>query len=161
MNREELDKLREQLNRRMANRERNEITLIGNIAANLEALDDLLKRAGSHWGYEDGVYRFYHQSFKVYYLQEQTKEIVQMLEKLAPELPLNDWFVEIVREGTGKEFVDEHNNRWTEVTRPIVEAFFHARFFLEMICKYGKEIKEPPSSLPSGWAAVLYLYNLR
>jgi hypothetical protein len=30
-----------------------------------------------------------------------------------------------------------------------------------MVCKYGKELDEPTDSLPSGWAAVLYLYGLR
>ena len=29
------------------------------------------------------------------------------------------------------------------------------------MCKYGRELDEPPDSLPSGWAAVLYLYGLR
>ena len=38
---------------------------------------------------------------------------------------------------------------------------FHAKFFLEMVVKYGKEIDEPPEVLPSGWAAVLCLYDLR
>lgn len=41
------------------------------------------------------------------------------------------------------------------------EAFFHARFFLKMAVKYGEELDEAPSTLPSGWAALLYLYNLR
>ena len=40
--------------------------------------------------------------------------------------------LEIVSDGTGKSFTHEHNTRWLEVTRPIVEAFLHARFFLEM-----------------------------
>jgi hypothetical protein len=30
-----------------------------------------------------------------------------------------------------------------------------------MICKYGKELNESPNALPSGWAAVLYLFDLR
>jgi hypothetical protein len=51
--------------------------------------------------------------------------------------------------------------RFGEATRPILEAFFHARYFLEMVCRYGRELAEPPSPLPSGWAAVLYLYGLR
>jgi hypothetical protein len=55
----------------------------------------------------------------------------------------------------------EVNQRWTEATRPILEAFFHARYFLEMVCKYGKELEEPAESLPSGWAAVFELYGLR
>ena len=43
----------------------------------------------------------------------------------------------------------------------MIEAFFHARFFLEMAVKYGKELEFPPQMLPSGWAAFLYLFNLR
>ena len=78
-----------------------------------------------------------------------------------PNLPLNPWFMQIVEQGTAGEFSMEVNQRWLEATRPILEAFFHARYFLEMACKYGKELNEPPDSLPSGWAAVLYLYGLR
>jgi hypothetical protein len=32
---------------------------------------------------------------------------------------------------------------------------------LEMAVKYGKELERPPNFLPSGWAALLYLYDLR
>jgi hypothetical protein len=67
----------------------------------------------------------------------------------------------IVEEGTGKTFKPEDNQNWLAVTRPILEAFFHSRFFLEMAVKYAKELKDPPRALPSGWAALLYLYNLR
>ena len=69
--------------------------------------------------------------------------------------------MQIVAEGTGKVFKDKDNEHWLEVTRPILEAFFHARYFLEMICKYGKQLDEAPNIMPSGWAAVLYLYNIR
>jgi hypothetical protein len=65
-----------------------------------------------------------------------------------------------VRDGTGRTFVAEHNRRWLEVTRPIVEAFFHARYFLEMAVRYGEELKVPPRTMPNGWAAFLYLYDL-
>jgi hypothetical protein len=78
-----------------------------------------------------------------------------------PDTPLNDWFLEIVHDGTGKTLKTEDNENWLPVTRPIIEAFFHARFFLEMAVKYGKELDSPPRMLPSGWAAFLYLFNLR
>jgi hypothetical protein len=42
-----------------------------------------------------------------------------------------------------------------------VEAFFHARHLLRMVCKYAEELPKPPQVLPSGWATVLYLFNLR
>ena len=135
--------------------------LFKNLKAALPALEKLLEECGDHWGYEDHVYRFYHQSFKVYGAQETTTQIVAALQALAPERKLNDWFVQIVKDGTGKTFELDHNQRWLEVTRPIVEAFFHARYFLEMAVRYGKELEAPPQSLPSGWAAFLYLYQLR
>ncbi len=83
------------------------------------------------------------------------------LQALAPNRPLNQRFMQIVHEGTGKEFTLEDNAHWPERTRPILEAFFHARYFLEMAVKYGRELEAPPNLLPSGWAAFLYLYGLR
>jgi hypothetical protein len=80
---------------------------------------------------------------------------------LAPHLPLNPWFLEIVREGTGRTFARSDNDQWTTVTGPMVEAFAHARYFLEMACRYGNELESPPNIMPSGWAALLYLYDLR
>ena len=86
---------------------------------------------------------------------------MQALQGLAPQLALNEQFTRIVAEGTGKIFKPEDNRNWETVTRPMLEAFFHARFFLKMAVKYGKQIESPPLSMPSGWAALLYLYNLR
>jgi len=43
---------------------------------------------------------------------------------------------------------------------PIVEAFFHARFMLEMAVRYS-DLDTPPQTLRSGWAALLYLFKLR
>ncbi|MFO0686909.1 MAG: hypothetical protein U0234_32900 [Sandaracinus sp.] len=87
--------------------------------------------------------------------------MVAALRALAPERPLSPYLEEILAEGTGIEFTPEHNGRWTEVTRPIVEAFVHARYFLEMAAKYGRELEAPPRIMPSGWAALLYFYGLR
>jgi hypothetical protein len=135
--------------------------LLQNLKRSLPDLEELLASCGDHWGYEDPVYRFYHQSFKVYALQESTRRIADKLQEMAPERELNSYFLSIIRDGTGKVFTPEHNRDWLAVTRPILEAFFHARYFLEMAVKYGRELSSPPSLLPSGWAALLYLYNLR
>ena len=51
--------------------------------------------------------------------------------------------------------------RWPHEMGPILEAFFHARTMLELVVRYGRELEEPPQMLPSGWAAVLYLFKLR
>lgn len=142
-------------------RHRQEELLLANIILKWNDLEKLWRQVNDKWVYEDATYRFYHQSFKVYYLQSHTSAIVELLQSLMPQSPLNDWFMQIVRGGTGKEFVIEDNFRWPEVTRPILEAFFHARYFLEMICKYGRQLKEPPALIPCGWGAVLYLFNIR
>jgi hypothetical protein len=138
-----------------------EIELLKSLKDMLANLESLLTADSDEWHYEDPVYRFYHASFKVFYLQETTATIVQTLQSLVPRLPLNVRFLQIVAEGTGKSFTPADNNRWTQATRPILEAFFHARYFLEMACKYGKQLDVPPQPMPSGWAALLYLYNLR
>ncbi|HEY4594677.1 MAG TPA: hypothetical protein VIJ61_19820 [Thermoanaerobaculia bacterium] len=137
-----------------------EEALLQNLRREREELERLLARCGDRWVYEDSIYRFYHQSFKVYGLQRTTQAIVQRLQALAPDRPLNPWFAQIVEAGTGKTFQPEDNARWTEVTRPILEAFFHARFFLEMAVRYA-DLQEPPRMLPSGYAALLYLFGLR
>jgi hypothetical protein len=60
-----------------------------------------LEESSTEWGFEDPIYRFYHQSFKVYALQEQTQPLARLLASLAPDRPLNAWFLRIVQEGTG------------------------------------------------------------
>ena len=135
--------------------------LLQNVQRQLPTLEELLAQVESHWGMEDGVYRFYHQSFKVYQLQEMTKGIWKALQELLPDRPMNLWFSEIVNQGTGHEFELPHNQNWLQHTRPIVEASSHAHYFLKMAVKYGKELQQVPERMPSGWAAVLYLFNLR
>ncbi|KAF0246977.1 MAG: hypothetical protein FD180_200 [Planctomycetota bacterium] len=135
--------------------------LFSNLKSSLPALSQLLEDCSSHGDYEDPVYRFYHASYKAYDVQHSTLRIVAALQALAPKRKLNSWFLQIVTEGTGKEFDPEHNQRWQAVVRPILEAFFHARFMLEMAMRYGRTLEHAPNMLPSGWAALLYLFNLR
>lgn len=149
----ELDGFREQ--------RENADKLLRSIKQQLPKLSELLANIEDHWGMEDGIYRFYHQSFKVYHLQSATGEICKALQNLLPGHSMNRWFSEIVGQGTGHEFEMSHNQDWLRHTRPIVEAFFHAHYFLKMTVKYGKELESAPDCMPSGWAAVLYLYNLR
>jgi len=135
--------------------------LLANLKASAAALRQLRHQCNDHWGYEDPVYRFYHQSFKVYQLQDTTARIVAALEGLRPGHPLHPWFSQIVAAGTGREFTSDDNARWPEATRPVVEAFFHARYFLEMAVRYAGRFEAAPRFLRSGWAALLELYGLR
>lgn len=136
--------------------------LLNAVKANLPKLTELLEKCDSSWGGEDYVYRFWHYSFKVYYLQDYTTAIVRELESLCPvDGKMNPWFVEIVEQGTGKTFDISHNKGWLKHTRPLVEAYFHAHYMLTMVVKYGNELDKAPGVLPSGWAAVLELYQIR
>lgn len=140
------------------------VELVRKLKKSLPGLEKKLEEVNDHWVHEDGVYRFYHQSFKVFFLQSTVKSVVEKLEALRPGKPLNKWFMEVVQDGTKEEFDLAFNQEWTKHTRPVVEAFFHSKFFLEMAVKYGREFKREkfvPSMLPSGWAAFLYLYDLR
>jgi len=113
--------------------------------------------------YEDRVYRFCHSSFKVYSLQDTTLRVVGIFKSIAEatDNKLCEWFEQIVADGTGRKFELEHNESWPQHTRPIVEAFLHAKYFLEMMIKYATEMKSAPATLPDGWAAILELYNQR
>lgn len=135
--------------------------LLANVKTKLPELEELLKTVCSEWNYEDMMYRIYHNSFKCYFAQAITTNIVEMLKSLMPDMPLNEMFLQIVNDGTGKTFENSHNKEWLKHTRPIIEAFLHAKYFLEMAVKSGKELETAPNMLPSSWAAFLYLYNMR
>jgi hypothetical protein len=49
----------------------------------------------------------------------------------------------VAADGIGKTFAMEDNKNWFGVTRPILEAFFHARYFLDMAVEYGRELEYP------------------
>jgi hypothetical protein len=141
---------------------RRDSELLTKVKYHLSDLAALLEEVEAHGVGEDLVYRFWHQSFKVYFLQDITERIVDALDGVRPEgVALNPWFTEIVAAGTGRQFKLDHNDNWLENAKPIVDAFFHARFMLEMVVRYGGELEEAPDLLPSGWAAVLELYQIR
>lgn len=96
-------------------------------------------------------------------MTSQIRRAKELFQKLAPDdFPLGRWFSEIADAGIGKEFEFEKTNQiWLEETRPILEAFWHAKYFLEQMLAAADELDKSPQLLPSGWAAVLYLYNLR
>jgi hypothetical protein len=141
--------------------ERLEKILLENMHHRAPALQQLLSEVNHHI-YEDRLYRFYHQSFKVYDLQQTTQQIAAALTTIAPEKqPFCTFFQSILSAGTNREFEPADNHHWLERTAPIVQAFLHARYFLEMAVKYGAQLKNLPQPMPSGWAALLELYGIR
>ena len=143
-----------------AERSRLEGVLLGRIKQHKAELEQMLGTMRGHWTYEDYFYRYYHGSFKVYHAQKTTEQAVKLLRELLPERELNFSFLQIIREGTGKEFKLEHNENWDRHTRPMLEAFAHVKFMVEMAVRYA-DLAEPPQPMPSGYAAFLYLYDLR
>lgn len=100
--------------------------------------------------------------YKIYQIQDYTIEIIQELKKLSPNnIVLNDDFQKIINSGTNKKFNIRRNDNWLKHTQPMLDAFYHAKYFLEMIIKYGNTLNKSPECLPSGWALVLCLYNMR
>ncbi len=83
---------------KLAQKQAEERTLLAKIKENLPSLEKLLDECDC----EDEVYRFYHQSFKVYGIQAYTEDIAEKLLSLAPHLPMNTWFLEILKAGTGR-----------------------------------------------------------
>jgi len=118
----------------------------------LNALQVKMER---HWGIEDRVYRFYHQSLKVYSVQGMTQEAVELLQSLLPERPLNTWFMHIVSEGTGKAFELSHNENWLHHTRPMIEALFqiHPGSWCGMAEVMAQGLDEPEFAVSRVWCA--------
>ena len=135
--------------------------LLNQIKANLSEIESLCRVFGSCE--EDYVYRFYHQSFKVFGAIEEIKKAKDLFENIAPDgITLNEWYSQIADEAISKSFDWEKTNpKWLDETRPILEAFWHSKYFLQQMLHFGAELQESPQLLPSGWAAILYLYNLR
>lgn len=133
--------------------------LLGNIKKDLPNLKKLYDKYNGHWSYEDPIYRYYHGSYKVRFAYDSAYEIIEKLKSLAPEgIKFSKTFEQIELDATRKARTAKTQDK---TDRAKVELFFHARFFLEMAIKYGEELNEDPKALPSGYAALLYFYNLR
>ena len=155
-------KFQEFLSRRLEPEDRNrlELLLLQRLKERKFQLEEILKVMSGHWTYEDHFYRYYHGSYKVYATQRTTEQAVKILRQLVPERELNSCFQQIIQEGIGKDFDMEHNKEWNRHTRPMLEAFAHAKFMVEMAVRYA-DLPQLPQPMPSGWAALLYLFDLR
>lgn len=149
------------LSRELRRRESARAELYSNARRDQGLLEALASEAGGRI-YEDRVYRFYHHSFKVYDLQDLTLRLVAALTRLAPpgtELAAD--FMTIVAEGTNKTWERSHNSRWAAETRPILEAFFHARYMVEMAAACAALETYPTGLIPTPWATLTTLYGIR
>ncbi len=136
--------------------------LLDNIKSNVPRIDALLKQFRNEE--PDLVYRFYHQSHKVFIMNSLIDSADNLFKNLAPEsTELNSWYRLITKTALAQEFdASESNEKWLHQTPPILLAFWNAKYFLAQMLVAADEMDEaPPQILPSGWAAILHLYNLR
>jgi len=141
-------------------------TLLSNIKDSLSSLSEIKRSVNEpcNGAAEEGIYRFYHFSFKCYYLQQLTEVIVAKLRQLSPNDPTEKlcvFFEDIISQGTGKKWEYQHNADWQTHTRPIVEAFMHANHMLCLAVEYGSRYEKSPEVIDYGWGSLLELYNIR
>lgn len=85
---------------------------------------------------------------------------MEALAGIAPEgRAFCEEFRQIIAAGTGKKFTHAANKQWVREAGPIVQAFLHARFFLEMAVKGAAPVEGVPALVR--WAALLDLYGIR
>ena len=150
--------------------------LLRAIKERLPKLKELKEHCERHWGAVDYFYRYYHQSFKAYRVQNLTSDIVQTFFEIReavdyePEFfkfqphthtRLNWRFLSLVKKGTEKVFELEHNQDWHGHVGPQFEAYFHSKMFLDLMIACGERMDNPRGLLDSDWAAVLHLFNMR
>ena len=141
-------------------RERMDALLL-RIKARLPELEELARTLRE--AEEDGVYRFYHGSYKVFDLQDPVKEAFALIKEIGVEAdPPHFDYARIVEAGTAHDFQGERTNaNWVVETKPILEAFWHTKYFINMMVKYAKELETVEMPLDYGMAAVLYVFELR
>ena len=82
---------------------------------------------------------------------------MQFLKKLAPDTSkLNEWFQEITDLGLDRDFTDSTNENWLRETQPLLEAFWHTKFFVTQMKSSAASLETAPEILPYDWAAVLF-----
>lgn len=138
--------------------------LLFRLKDHLSVLKELKESLDGHWGVEDTYYRFFHHSFKVYHAQgyiEKFQKIITEIAEKNEHYRLNESFVKILNEGLVGNFDLEHNKEWEKYTRPQIEALLHVSKMTDLMVKYAEELDENPTILPSGYAAVLYLFGVR
>ena len=94
--------------------------------------------------------------------QDPVEAAFQLIKEIGGESdPPNFEYARIVEAGTKHQFSVTTNENWEAETRPILEAFWHTKYFINMMVKYAKEFEKVEMPMQPGMAAVLYLFELR
>src|ERR1700676_3938422 len=107
-------------------------TLFHRIKARLQELEDVA--ATLEEAEEDGVYRLYHGSYKVFDLHDPVKAAFKLIKKIEVDSdPPYSECARIVEAGTKHQFSATTNENWEAETKPILEAFWHTKYFINMM----------------------------
>lgn len=132
------------------------------LRAHRAALLHLHRWGAGGLGVSEGVYRFYHQSFKVFSQQDWIAECVREFAGIYPRRLLNRTYCLIAERGLVCECVPRINKDWLRCTGPVVESSFHTWVFLDALVRVMKSpAKAVPQTLTAEWGIALYLWDLR
>jgi hypothetical protein len=102
-------------------------TLFLRIKARLPKLEEVARDLEE--AEEDGIYRFYHGSNKVFFLQDPVKAACTLIKEIGGEDdPPNFEYARIVEAGTAQQFSETTNETWEAETKPILDAFWHTKY---------------------------------
>jgi hypothetical protein len=132
------------------------------IKINKKELRRIIKEISKNDLFENHMYRFYSESYKVIHIRDQVIRMIELLKKLAPEgYKLNEKFNEIIAGIEYDKNLDEEDfQNEISKSRQYTEALFHCKFLLENSIKYGRSLRKAPEILPYGWACLISLYNI-
>ena len=93
------------------------------LLANIKDQVERIRSVYDHFEREepDLVYRYYHQSYKVFIMAALIENADKLFKELAPEgVVVSDTYSEIAAGGIGKKFHDETNANWQTETLPMM-----------------------------------------
>jgi hypothetical protein len=133
--------------------------LLNRIKDRLPALEELQQEMAEA---EDiGFLHFYRSDPSVYDLRKLTAQAASLLRDIAADGELALSFEVIMQDATASKLDLTSSRMWILSATPTIAGFYHCRFFVERLVRYGHELEQSPDMLPSGWAAILCLYCLR
>jgi hypothetical protein len=101
-------------------------------------------------------------SYKVFDLQDPVESAFKLINEIGDESdPPYSEYVQIVEAGTTNKFSATTNENWEAETKPILEAFWHTKYFINMMVKYAEDFEKVEMPTRPGMAEVLYLFELR
>jgi hypothetical protein len=125
---------------------------IYNYRGKLEDARNLMVRKQSYY-----YNRYYSRSWNIYSSLKYTLDAAVLLDSLIPTLALKPEYATLVNRVIGKRFIPEVNLRWEEETKPILEAYSHTIYMLNLVLTVDLDVSE--ESLGYGISILYPMYE--